>query len=149
MSADSGGDDPAAALLAHYGGDGLLARIEAALAAAGRDPLRPGREDLAGFDEFHGGGRASTRELASAAGCGPGMRVLDVGCGIGGPARTLADEFGCRVSGIDLTPAFVATASALSERMGFADRTEFRVADATRLPFETPYSSACGARTCS
>jgi len=119
-----------------YGDADLLARIDAALAAAGRDPARPARDDLAGFDEFHGGGRASTRELARAAGCGPGMRVLDVGAGIGGPARTLADEFDCRVSGIDLTEAFVATATALSERMGFADRTDFRVADATRLPFE-------------
>ena len=132
----SGAAAQAAGLGGQYGDADLLARIDAALAAAGRDPQRPGRDDLAGFDEFHGGGRASTRELAGAAGCGAGMRVLDVGCGIGGPARTLADEFGCRVSGIDLTPVFVAVATALSERMGFAGRTDFRVADATALPFD-------------
>lgn len=137
MSSSPPVNDADDALNAHYGDHALCERILRALADAGRDPERLSRDDLAGFDEFHGGGRASTRALARDAGAEPGMRVLDVGCGVGGPARTLAAEFGCTVTGVDITESFVRAARMLSERTGLTDRVSFRVAGATGLPFES------------
>ena len=62
--------------------------------------------------------------------------VLDVGCGLGGPSRFLADRFGCRVTGVDLLPVRVEAATALAQRLNFDGRVEYQVADATALPFE-------------
>ncbi|MFO1061919.1 MAG: class I SAM-dependent methyltransferase [Dongiaceae bacterium] len=123
------------AVTRHYAQGGLAERLLAALAAAGKDPDRLTAEDLAPFDQFHTRGAAATAELAALAGIGPADRVLDVGCGIGGPARSLALVPGCRVTGIDLTPEFVAVATMLADRLGLAGRVEFRVADACALPF--------------
>jgi SAM-dependent methyltransferase len=63
------------------------------------------------------------------------LRVLDVGCGIGGPGRFLADRYGCRVTGIDLLPERVKVAKALTRLTGLAQRVSYRQADATALPF--------------
>src|SRR6185295_1335340 len=54
----------------------------------------------------------------------------------GGPARTLAVEFGCHVTGIDLTASYVEVARALTARMGVADRVTHQVGNALELPFE-------------
>lgn len=62
-------------------------------------------------------------------------RVLDIGSGLGGPARTLAETYGCAVTGIDLTPAFCDAAVALSRWLGLEDRVAFRQGDATAMPF--------------
>jgi len=64
------------------------------------------------------------------------MEVLDVGCGIGGPARTLAAEFGCRVVGLDLTAEFCRAAEMLTDRLGLAERVRFRHGDAAAMPLE-------------
>lgn len=120
----------------HYGAAQLSARILERLRAAGKDPATITRDDLATFDEFHTGGRESTRGLARLAGLRPGMRVLDVGSGIGGPARTLAAEFGAEVVGLDLTEEFCRAATTLTELVGLADRVTFRHGDALTMPFE-------------
>jgi SAM-dependent methyltransferase len=119
----------------HYGRGGVLDRIDAALRAAGRDPARLGYEDLLPFDQLHARGVIATREQAERAGLRPGMHVLDLGCGIGGAARVLVAECGCRVTAIDLTPEFVAAARELTLRCGLADRIDFRAANALDLPF--------------
>jgi ubiquinone/menaquinone biosynthesis C-methylase UbiE len=90
---------------------------------------------LAPLDQFHIRGLAATEELAQGLGLAAGARVLDVGCGLGGPARHLAAAHAVRVTGIDLSPSFVAVARMLAERCGLADRVEFRQADALDLPF--------------
>lgn len=123
-------------LAAHYGADaGLAARIAERLRAAGRDPGALAARDLAGVDEFHSRGRAATLEVAACLDVGPGARVLDIGSGLGGPARTLAETLGCDVAGIDLNAAFCRAAAALSEWVGLGARVSFQTADATRLPF--------------
>lgn len=119
----------------HYGGTDLAARILAMLRAAGKNPDTITRDDLASFDEFHTGGRASTRELARLAGLGAGMQVLDVGCGVGGPARTLAAEFGCFVIGVDLTAEFCRAAAMLTSLVRLSEHVVFQQADALKLPF--------------
>jgi sarcosine/dimethylglycine N-methyltransferase len=85
-----------------YRGD-LAAKILGALRAAGKDPGALTVEDLAPIDQLHARGREATLGLARLAGITAEMRVLDVGGGLGGPARTLASEFGCAVEVLDLT----------------------------------------------
>ena len=121
-------------LVGHYGSEGLTERILRALADAGMDLAVDGRAALAGVDEFHLGGHRATIEVAAALGAGPDHHVVDLGCGIGGAARHLAASTGCRVTGIDLTPEFVATAAHLTEIVGMDDRVSFRVGSATAIP---------------
>jgi len=122
------------ALNRHYAPGDVWARIVERLRAAGHDPAQLTRDVAAQFDEFHGGGRESTRALARFAGLTPGLRVLDIGCGIGGPARTLAAEFGADVTGIDLTREFVHAATQLSARLGMSAETRFIHGSALALP---------------
>ena len=119
-----------------YGRSDLCSIILKGLQDAGKDVNSLTREDLSPFDEFHNGGLAATRELASLAGLREGIRVLDVGCGVGGPARTLAAEFGCYVTGIDLTEEFCRAAEMLTARLGMADKVTFRCGSALDLPFD-------------
>jgi ubiquinone/menaquinone biosynthesis C-methylase UbiE len=119
---------------AYWGRGALEQAIDDALAGVGKDPRALTLEDLATVDHFHGGGRASTQRLARRAGLRPGMRVLDVGGGLGGPARTLAAEFGCLVTVVDLTESYVEAGRALTARVGLADRVRHVVGDALALP---------------
>ncbi|HVO90514.1 MAG TPA: methyltransferase domain-containing protein, partial [Casimicrobiaceae bacterium] len=74
--------------------------------------------------------------LAAAAGLDASNRVLDVGCGLGGPARHIAATFGCHVTGVDLSRDFIAAAVYLTQRCGLSERMTFRVGNALHLPFE-------------
>jgi ubiquinone/menaquinone biosynthesis C-methylase UbiE len=91
--------------------------------------------DLASIDEFHIRGRAATLELAGRMEIGPRSRVLDIGSGLGGPARTLAETFGCTVIGVDLTPELCAAATALTDWVGLTQLVRFQQGDATALAF--------------
>jgi ubiquinone/menaquinone biosynthesis C-methylase UbiE len=93
------------------------------------------RKDIAGADEFHVRGAEVSHELASEIKLDD-LRVLDVGCGIGGPSRMLADEFNCQVTGIDLSHEYIRTAKGLSELVGLQDKTDFIQSNALELPFE-------------
>lgn len=115
---------------------GLLERIDAALRQDGKDPERITLDDLAAVDEFHLGGHEATAELAELAGIGSDEHVLDVGSGLGGPARFLAASRGCQVTGIDLTAEYCDVANALTERVGLGERVRFQQGSALELPFE-------------
>ena len=64
------------------------------------------------------------------------MKVLDIGCGIGGTARYLASQFGCQVTGIDLTAEFIETGNRLCERTGLADKIQLIQASALESGLE-------------
>jgi MPBQ/MSBQ methyltransferase len=124
--------DPA---LAYYeSGPELTGLVLEALRAAGRqvDPLDP--DDLAGLDEFHGLGRAATLTLAQLAGIAEGERVLDVGAGIGGPARALAVHLGARLTALDPTRRFCDLNEELCRRSGLDERVQVICGDARRMP---------------
>ncbi|HXQ51537.1 MAG TPA: methyltransferase domain-containing protein [Stellaceae bacterium] len=127
--------DVEAVVRGYYGRGNLLAPIEAGLMAAGVDPMKPRPQDLYPLDQMHNGGIVATREHAARAEIRPGMKVLDLGCGQGGPARYLAGECGCRVTGLDLTPEFIELARLLTARCGLAGEIEFHVGSALALPF--------------
>ncbi len=118
----------------HYGIKGLGQRILDGLAAKGHDTDNLTIEDLAQVDEFHIGGRKATEYIISKMGFRVTDHVLDVGCGIGGAARTIAAQTGCTVSGIDLTEEYIKTANLLTERTGLTDRVNFRVCSALDMP---------------
>jgi ubiquinone/menaquinone biosynthesis C-methylase UbiE len=119
----------------HYTRDHLLEKILSALKNEGIDPNRITRKELAVFDEFHVRGAEVTKELAAEAGLLKEMKVLDVGCGIGGPCRYIAEEYGCETTGIDITQEYIRAASGLSALAGLGDRTRFIQASALNLPF--------------
>jgi SAM-dependent methyltransferase len=119
----------------HYRPAGLTGRIAQALRDAGKRLEGLTVEDLAPVDQYHSGGLATTKALAAHAHLGAGLRVLDVGCGIGGPARYLAATFGCHVTGIDLSSGHCETATELSRWVGLQSLTTFRQGSALELPF--------------
>lgn len=126
---------PESSLQAHYESEGLLKRILAALEAEGKDLAALTPRDLSPVDEFHTRGILATRDLAALADPASGARVLDVGAGLGGPARFLAATYDCNVTGLDLVPGFCEAANELSRRTGLADRTRFQAGNALELPF--------------
>ena len=119
----------------YYTQGDIYERIISLLQRSGIDISNVTRKDIAGIDEFHIRGQAITRELAEAAELQQGMRVLDVGCGIGGPCRYLADEYGCMATGIDITASYIETAKKLSQLTGLQQGTQFVQGSATDLPF--------------
>lgn len=128
-------------LQAHYGRPGLLEAITAALAAAGGDGANAAAADLlARVDEFHPGGRAATDELARLARPRPGERALDLGCGIGGPARRLRRLVGPdgAVTGVEVVGEYCRVARALAARAADTADIAFVEADATTLDLPGP-----------
>jgi sarcosine/dimethylglycine N-methyltransferase len=131
----------------HYASEGITARILTALRKVnGPDvPITP--DTLAPIDHFHGKGVIATEELAAALQPEPGDHLLDIGCGIGGPARWIAAKYACRVTGVDLTPEFCEAARTLNGLCGLADRVEILQGSALSLPvpdksFDRAYSQA-------
>lgn len=125
-----------AEVAAHYGRGGLLETIEAALLKAGKDLEQLTVQDLAPLDHFHGGGQEASDAMAALLPVAPEHHLLDVGSGIGGPARYFAARFGCKVTGIDLTEEFCQIAGALTQRVGLSERVDFRHGSALELPFD-------------
>lgn len=120
---------------AHYACQDLETAILAGLAAAGKDPAQLRAEDLQAMDEFHVRGRKATCSLARDLGLERGMQVLDVGSGLGGAARYLAQEFACRVTGLDLSAEYCRVAASLTKRLGLEARVSFQQGNALALPF--------------
>lgn len=120
---------------AHYANDHLYETIVQTLASAGITAKKISRKDIAPIDEFHVRGQEVSHELAAAAGLQPGMRVLDAGCGLGGACRMLADEYGCHVTGIDITADYIRTAQQLSALTGLQHATRFVQGSVLAMPF--------------
>ena len=103
---------------------------------AGRTPCDELRyEDVGSVDHFHGGALAATRALAQLGELTAGEQVLDMGGGFGGPARTLAAEYGCHVTVLDPTEPFIRAGQALTERLGLQDAVQFFLGSGLDMPF--------------
>ncbi len=124
------------AVIDHYNKGDLLAVIKNALAAAGKSLDAVSADDLAPVDEFHIGGRQASVDFIGQLGLGPGDHLLDVGCGIGGPARFAAAAYGCRVTGLDITPAFIQAGRELNGWVGMSDQVRLEPGSALDMPFD-------------
>jgi SAM-dependent methyltransferase len=129
-------DDQAA--LRYYDGDGTdpLPVVLDALRGSGRDADRIDIDDLAGIDEFHALGRPATMALAELAGITPGTRVIDVGAGLGGPARFLAARCGAQVTAVEPVARFRTACAELTLRAGLVDAVRTVDGSATDLPVD-------------
>jgi len=120
----------------HYsGGGGLADKIAQSLRRAGKNLDELKTADLESVDEFHFRGREATLELAERMRLSGECRVLDIGSGLGGTARTLAEAYGCHVTGLDLTQAFCEAATVISDWVDLGERVAFQQGDATDPPF--------------
>ena len=119
----------------HYTHGQLLDRILGGITSIGKTPDTVTVDDLAPVDEFHIGGRQASEDFIGQLELSADDHTLDVGCGIGGTSRFVADRFGCRVTGIDLTPEFVTTGQTLCDWVGLSGLVELYQGDATAMPF--------------
>ncbi|ARP68335.1 SAM-dependent methyltransferase (plasmid) [Mesorhizobium sp. WSM1497] len=119
----------------HYARGSLVADIRDGLAAMGKTESTVTAEDLSPVDEFHIGGRAATGELAGQLALNPRDRVLDIGCGLGGPARQIAAHYDCQVTGIDLTRDYVEAGNILSGWLHLGERVSLQQGNALGMPF--------------
>jgi ubiquinone/menaquinone biosynthesis C-methylase UbiE len=120
----------------HYSHGKLVDAIRAAVRDMGNTPETITVDDLAAVDEFHIGGRTASVDLLGQLGLSSDHHVLDVGCGLGGTARFLACNSGCKVSGIDLTADFIETGKVLCSWVGLAERIDLHCGSALAMPFE-------------
>jgi SAM-dependent methyltransferase len=122
-------------IAAYWNRDSLGASILEQLAELKIDPHSLNSEILAPFDQFHGGGREMTLRQAALAKLVAELEVLDLGAGLGGPARTLAELFGCQVTALDLTPGYVAAAAHLTKLTGLEKNVRHLLGNSLQLPF--------------
>ena len=123
-------------ILKQYSASNLFDSIRNALLKTNKSLDKLTTKDLAPVDFFHIRGHQSTKELADACNLNPKMKILDIGCGIGGTARFLVSSYNCFVSGLDIIDEYTKTASNLSELLNLNDKTEFKTGSATQLPYE-------------
>lgn len=123
------------AIEAQYSRGDLRPRITDALRAAGKDIDRLSVNDLGPLDEFHLLGRVATTGLAGLAAIQAEDHLLDIGAGLGGPARLLAQNYGCHVTTVDLSADYCETAEWLNRATGLSERITVVHADALELPF--------------
>ena len=128
-------EDTVSSIEAHYTRGHLIRAITEGLAGLGRTPQSVTPDELSPVDEFHVGGRQATEELMQQLHLAKDVRVLDVGSGLGGPARFVASRYGSRVTGIDLTAEYVETARTLTEWTGLGERLSFHHGSALDTPF--------------
>lgn len=110
---------------------------------SGKDLTALTPEDLFPLDQDHIGGVAAVNALARSAAIHAGSRVLDVCCGLGGPARYLAYRSGCRVVGIDLTASRCIGAERLTRLVRLDRHVAIVRGNATCLPFRSGAFTAC------
>lgn len=119
----------------HWGTGDIFARILDAMKLAGIDPETVTVEQLAPVDHVHARGLLATKDLAGVLPIRAGDRLLDIGCGLGGPARYLAARFDCEVEGIDVTEPFVTAGNQLTALVGLGAKVAIRLGDGQRLPY--------------
>lgn len=120
---------------AYWERDGLGERIRDMLVKSGKDLTTLTVDDLAAFDQFHNGGKPATDRLAGLGKPAADAKVLDVGGGLGGPARTIVARFGCTVDVLDLTESYIQAGEMLTGLLGLTDKVRFHVGDALAIPF--------------
>jgi SAM-dependent methyltransferase len=125
-----------AGLATHYSARYIEARILAALRAAGLNPdQRLSPPELGALDHFHTGGWRASLALKDLAQIRTEDRVLDLGAGLAGAARMLADSPGCLVDCVELSDDYCVGARLLNRLTALDDRIAVHKGSALDLPF--------------
>jgi len=120
----------------HYAHGDLLGAITSGITQLGKTLDTVTIEDLAPVDEFHIGGRRASEDFLDQLELSDKHHLLDVGCGLGGTARFVADRYKSRVTGIDLTAEYVDTGKVLCSWVGLDDRIALHQGSALSLTFD-------------
>ncbi|MFX0028885.1 MAG: class I SAM-dependent methyltransferase [Candidatus Hermodarchaeota archaeon] len=123
------------AINVQYGQKNLIKKIQEVLKNEGIDTAEMIRDVLAPIEELHLLGSVATLDLARKVGLNEKMKVLDVGCGIGGPARNLVLNFGCHVTGLDLSKEYCQAAELINEYVGLGEKIDILQGNALQMPF--------------
>lgn len=127
------------AIADHWGRGDVYGLIVSALNKASKPLGSLTVEDLAPVDHFHARGFPATVELADRLQIKAGQHMVDIGCGLGGPARYIAKRFQCTVSGVDITQPFVEAANMLTKLVHMERQVKIEHGDGQHLP----YPDAC------
>lgn len=127
------------AIAEHWGRGDVYALIVSALAKMSKSLDNLTVEDLAPVDHFHARGLPATVELADRLPIRAGQHIVDIGCGLGGPARYIAKRFQCKVSGVDITQPYVEAANRLTALLRMEDQVTIERGDGQRLPYADAY----------
>lgn len=119
----------------HYQHGDLLNAIQGAIAKLGKTIENITIDDLASVDEFHIGGRQATANFLSQLNFSAQDHLLDVGCGLGGTGRYVAQKYKSRVTGIDLTEEYIETGKTLSSWLKLEQQINLQLGNALCLPF--------------
>ncbi len=114
----------------------LKERVFKALDKSGLNKSNLNIEDLHPIDQYHARGIAATKELAEKVNIKENQIIIDVGCGLAGPARYFAKKFQCNVVGVDITPAFIEIGIEFNKRTNMDDKVSLTVSDGNTLPFD-------------
>ena len=125
-------------IVEHYEKPNMGEAILAALKMKGIDVTRLKPENLYALDQFHTRGIVGTKEQANLVKPNETMHILDIGCGVGGSARYLAWNYGCRVTGIDITKSFIETAKLLTKKCSLDHVIDFKKGSGGETGSETP-----------
>lgn len=122
-------------IAAFYATKTLIKQIESGLAKMGLSSKTVSQEDLSPIDEFHIGGRQATKQFFSQIPHLHVGQVLDIGCGVGGPARFISTLLDCDVMGLDLSSDYIKAGNILSKWVGLSERVHLQQGSATNMPF--------------
>lgn len=120
----------------HWGKGDVYGRVIEAMKAASISPETLTVKQMAPVDHLHARGFPATIELADALPVKEGDHLVDIGCGLGGPARYLAERFNCRVSGIDITEPFVDAANKITALLHMEKFIDVQLGDGQELPYQ-------------
>jgi len=119
----------------HWGSGDIYSMIVSALEKMSKPLDGLTIEDLAPIDHVHARGLPATVDLADRLPIKPGQRIVDIGCGLGGPARYIADRFQCEVAGVDITRPFVDAGNKLTSLLHMENRVRIELGDGHELPY--------------
>jgi SAM-dependent methyltransferase len=119
----------------HWASGDVYASIVSALAKMSKSLDALTIEDLAPVDHYHARGFPATVELADRLHLQANQHIVDIGCGLGGPARYIAKRFQCKVSGVDITEPFVEAANKLTTLLKMENQVKIELGDGQRLPY--------------
>jgi ubiquinone/menaquinone biosynthesis C-methylase UbiE len=123
-------------IIDHYRHGELLSAISSGVEKLGKTSKNVTVDDLAPVDEFHIGGRKASADFLNQLQLSPDKHILDIGCGIGGTSRFVADRYKCTVSGIDLSDEYIRTGEKLSAWLGLEKIIHLQQGSAVQTGFE-------------